>query len=55
MIRAVTYHATQGEAEREGIDYCLAWGRAYSPNYSVSYSESVGQWACYVTRWTSCD
>lgn len=55
MIREEKYFATREEAEAYGQEYVKAWGYAYCPSYSVGFEVMANQWACYLSRWTSCD
>lgn len=54
MIYSESYHDTWEEAEKEGIEWVVSWGRAYSPNYQV-YQSTNGVWVCACKRWSSCD
>lgn len=55
MIRETEYFLTQQGAESWGQHFVEYWGRAYCPSYTVGYDTIKGIWACYLSRWTSCD
>ena len=55
MINQTTYYATQAEAQEHGESYVAAWGWGYSARYWVAYTTDKECWACYASRYDSCD
>ena len=62
MIKDLTYHDTQAEADGHGQVFKESWGWGYSPTYSIGQvvsfnfeDEPVKRWWCMTYRFASCD
>jgi len=55
MIKETTYHTTQQEADEYGKAFKESWGWGYSARYWVAYTTDKECWACYASRYDSCD
>ncbi len=55
MVYDTTYHATEAEARKAAADFLRFWPAfGYGSNTQV-YQDATGQWACYTSRYSSCD
>lgn len=61
MIKELTYHATQAEADGHGQMFKEACGWGYSPTYSIGQivsltgDEPINRWWCMTHRYDSCE
>jgi hypothetical protein len=55
MIRDTKLFATEVEAQKHGEEFMQGWGYGYGASFQVYYSELFCEWACYTTRYSSCD
>jgi hypothetical protein len=54
MIRTTEHFATCIGAHKRGADFVEAWGYGYGATYAV-WQAKDGQWACSMSRYSSCD